>query len=134
MLAEFRDRYPEIELQVQVGNTQQIQHALIEGEIELGLTEGPVDSDELESEVFGQDELVAVAPAGHRFLKKGAVTLREFCCEPIILREEARERAPWLRRLYDTRGSRFFLCYHWPVLKLSKIQSLRVWGSQSFPG
>jgi DNA-binding transcriptional LysR family regulator len=88
VLAEFHRRFPDIELRLEIANTQQIQRALAEGTIELGLTEGPVESEELESAVFFQDELVAVAAAGHPLLKKGRVTVREICREPLILREE----------------------------------------------
>lgn len=87
-LAEFHRRFPDIELQVETANTQQIQRALLDGAIELGLTEGPLESEELESAVFFQDELVAIAPAGHPLLRRRGVTAREICREPFILREE----------------------------------------------
>lgn len=87
-VAEFHRRYSEIELQMEIANTQHIQEALLSGNIELGLTEGPIEDDELESTVFYQDELVAIAPARHPLLKKKNVAAREFCREPLILREE----------------------------------------------
>lgn len=86
-LGEFHRLYPEIELQVRTANTRQIQAALLEGSLELGLTEGVHEAPELESDVFFEDELVAIAPAGHPFLKRKDVTAREFCREPLILRE-----------------------------------------------
>ncbi len=86
-LAEFHRRYPEIELRVQTANTRQIQAALLDGTLEFGLTEGVHETPELESEVFFEDELVAIAPAKHPFLKRPDVTAREFCREPLILRE-----------------------------------------------
>lgn len=88
MLAEFHRRFPEIELQVEIANTQRIHQALADGSLELGLTEGPVDSRDLESVVFFEDELVPIAPAGHALLKKSDVTARELCREPLLLREE----------------------------------------------
>jgi len=88
VLAEFHRKFPEVELQLEIANTEQIQRALMEGRIELGLTEGLIESEELESKVFLQDELVAIAPAGHPLLKKERVTVSELCREPLILREE----------------------------------------------
>ncbi len=88
VIAEFHRRFPEIELQVAIANTGQIQRALLAGTIELGLTEGTLDSEELESTEFFQDELVAIARADHPLLKKNRVTVREICREPFILREE----------------------------------------------
>jgi DNA-binding transcriptional LysR family regulator len=88
MIAEFHRRFPEIELQLEIGNTEHVQRLLLAGAVELGLTEGTLESQELESTVFFKDELVAIAPAGHPLLKKKSVTVRELCREPFILREE----------------------------------------------
>ena len=88
MIAEFHRRFPEIELQLEIGNTEHVQRLLLAGAVELGLTEGTLESEELESTVFFKDELVAIAPVGHPLLKKKPVTVRDLCREPFILREE----------------------------------------------
>ena len=88
VIAAFHRQFPEIELQLEIANTEHIQHSLLTGTIELALTEGPLDSAELESTVFFKDELVAIAPVNHPLLKKSRVTVREICREPFILREE----------------------------------------------
>jgi DNA-binding transcriptional LysR family regulator len=87
-LTEFHRIYPKIELQLQTANTEQIENSLLEGSLELGLTEGTSESAELESTVFFRDELVVIAPVDHPLLKKRCVTLRDICREPFILREE----------------------------------------------
>jgi DNA-binding transcriptional LysR family regulator len=88
-LAEFRRRHPGVELRVEIANTDTIRHQLLDGLVELGLTEGPIESEALESSVFFRDELVVVAPAGHALLARGRpATIREVCREPLILREE----------------------------------------------
>jgi DNA-binding transcriptional LysR family regulator len=84
-LAAFHQRFPEIELQLEIGNTQHIKELLLSGVIELGLTEGPME--DLKSTVFSHDELVAIAPAGHPLVKKSSVSVPELCREPFILRE-----------------------------------------------
>lgn len=88
VMAEFHRQYPEVELQLEIANTHRIQRALLDGAIEVGFTEGPLESEELESKVCFQDELVAIAPAGHPLLKKSRVSVRELCQEPFIMREE----------------------------------------------
>jgi DNA-binding transcriptional LysR family regulator len=89
ILAAFRREHPAIELRVEIGNTDMIQSLLSDGSVEVGLTEGVEDSDELQSSVFSHDELVVVAPGGHPLLRKGRrVTVRDVCREPLILREE----------------------------------------------
>jgi DNA-binding transcriptional LysR family regulator len=104
MLAEFHRRYPEIELQVEIGNTEHVHQALLAGTIELGLTEGPLEAEELESTVFFEDELVPIAPPDHPLMRKGVVTAREMCREPILLREEGSGTRAFVERALHRKG------------------------------
>jgi DNA-binding transcriptional LysR family regulator len=104
MLAEFHCRYPEVELQVEIGNTERIHQALLAGSIELGLTEGPLLSEELESTVFFQDELVPIARPDHPLMKRRGLTAREMCREPILLREEGSGTRAVVERALQLRG------------------------------
>lgn len=119
-LAEFHRRNPGIELQVEIANTQQIQRALLDGAIELGLTEGPLEVEELESKVFFQDELVAIAPAGHRFLKGSPVSVRELCREPFILREEGSGTRAVVERALRRHGLKIK-----PLLSLANPEAIK---------
>lgn len=121
VLAEFHRLYPEIELQVRTANTRQIQASLLDGTIELGFTEG-VDkaAPELESAVFFEDELVAVAPAGHPLLKHGAVTARELCREPLIVREAGSGTRDVFERALARKGLKFT-----PLLELASPEAIK---------
>jgi DNA-binding transcriptional LysR family regulator len=88
VIREFHRRQPEIEIHLEIANTQNIQQSLLDSSIEVGLTEGLIESEELESTVFFQDELVAIAPAGHPLLESGPVPVGQLCREPFIMREE----------------------------------------------
>jgi DNA-binding transcriptional LysR family regulator len=103
-LSEFHRSYPDIELKLEIANTREIQRCLMEGTIELGLTEGVIEAEHLDSEVFHQDELVAIAPPGHRLLKKGRVTARDLCREPFIFREEGSGTRAVVERALEARG------------------------------
>lgn len=120
VLAEFHRRFPDIELQVETANTQHIQHALLDGAIELGLTEGPLESEELESTVFFQDELVAIAPAGHPLLKRGRVSVREICREPFLLREEGSGTRAVVERALRRKGLKIK-----PLLSLASPEAIK---------
>ncbi len=88
VMGQFRKRHPGVELIMEIANTHEVQRRLGEGLLDVGLTEGFVRSDDLESTVFAQDELVAIAPPGHALLeKKKRVTAKEFCRQPLIFRE-----------------------------------------------
>ena len=87
VVAEFSRRHPGIELLVRIENTEQVHRRLAEHELDLGLTEGFVEEEELDAAVFHRDELVIIAAAGHRLAgqaRLAAAALRE---ESFILRE-----------------------------------------------
>src|SRR5262249_21954704 len=56
----------DVELLVEIGNTQQIHRRLATCELDVGLTEGFVEEEELDAEVFHRDELVVIASPSHR--------------------------------------------------------------------
>ena len=120
VIAEFHRRFPDVELQVEIANTEHIHRSLLEGTIELGLTEGPLESEELESIVFFQDELVAIAPVGHPLLKKGRATVREICREPVILREEGSGTRAVMERALKRHGLKIK-----PLLSLASPEAIK---------
>ena len=87
VLAEYRRRFPRIQVEVEIANTREIHARLLGGQLDLALTEGLVDTNDLEAVPFSQDELIAVAPPGHPILKLRQVTLRRVCGEALIFRE-----------------------------------------------
>jgi DNA-binding transcriptional LysR family regulator len=87
VLAEFWGRRPGVEVLVRIENTEQVHRRLAGHELDLGLTEGLVEQDELESEVFHQDELVLIAAPGHPLAGLPRVPLSAVREEPFILRE-----------------------------------------------
>jgi DNA-binding transcriptional LysR family regulator len=87
VLAEFWRRHPGVELLVEIENTEQVHRRLGRHELDVGLTEGFVGGNDLDAEVFLQDELVVIAARGHRLAGKPRVPLSELRQEPFILRE-----------------------------------------------
>ena len=87
VVAEFWRRHPRVELLVQIENTAQVHRRLAGHELDIGLTEGLVEEEELEAEVFHQDELVVIAAPGHRLAGQPRVPLSAVREEPFILRE-----------------------------------------------
>ena len=110
VLGEFRRRHPGVELQLIIDNTEAIKTRLVDGTIDLGLTEGTLpQDDEIRSRVFQEDELIVIAPAEHPLVAKAAdkarprsITARQLCAQPLILREiGSGTREVFLRALTD---------------------------------
>jgi DNA-binding transcriptional LysR family regulator len=68
-LVKFHDLYPKIELAVSIGNTAQVARAVIDGEAELGLVEGPITDPLLLTETIGTDEMIIVVAKLHPFAR-----------------------------------------------------------------
>ena len=118
--AEFHRRYPKIELCLEIANTRDIQRCLLDGVVELGLTEGVIESEDLDSQVFQQDHLVAIAPPGHALSRKKRVLARELCQEPFILREEGSGTRAVVERALQARGLSVK-----PVLSLASTEAIK---------
>jgi DNA-binding transcriptional LysR family regulator len=87
LLAAYSDAHPGVQVRLEVGNTEQIQAQLLQGELDVGLTEGFADSRDLRVQSFLSDELVVVA-APH-FAEPGAVpgSLEGMAALPWVMRE-----------------------------------------------
>lgn len=120
VLTEFHRRYPEIELQLEIANTQSVQRALMEGSIELGLTEGLIAAEELASEVFFQDELVVIANPRHPLLKKTGATTKDIAREAFILREEGSGTRAVVERALRKKGLKIK-----PLLSLASPEAIK---------
>jgi DNA-binding transcriptional LysR family regulator len=74
-------------LLVEIENTEHVHRRLAGLELDVGLTEGFVEEEELDGEVFHRDELVVIAAPGHRLAGKARLPLSAVQKEPFILRE-----------------------------------------------
>jgi DNA-binding transcriptional LysR family regulator len=64
-LTSYHTEYPGVRLDVVIGNTRQVETAVLEGRSDIGLVEGRVNSDALLRRQVDQDRLVLVVASGH---------------------------------------------------------------------
>lgn len=86
-LAELGRRYPELNLAIEIENTEQVVYSLLGGTADIGYVEGTVEHPGITRRELFEDELVVVAAAGHRFADRQEVELEELAVEPIVTRE-----------------------------------------------
>jgi len=120
VFGEFHRQHPGIDLQLEIANTQTIQDYLMEGRVEIGLTEGLIQTEHFDSEVFHEDELVAIAPRGHPLLKQKRVAAQELCRGPFVSREEGSGTRAVVERALDKRGLAVK-----PVLSLASTEAIK---------
>ncbi len=59
-LAAFHEAYPGIKLHVTIGNTLQVETAVVEGAADIGVVEGTTHSDELLTDIVDRDDMALV--------------------------------------------------------------------------
>ncbi len=86
VLARLAREQPGMRVTLAVDNTEEIQGRLLDGELDVALTEGFADHPGLNTRVFHTDELVVVAAAGYLDADRHH-TLAELAVLPWIMRE-----------------------------------------------
>ncbi|MTJ81248.1 MAG: LysR family transcriptional regulator [Telmatospirillum sp.] len=83
LLRRFRILHPGINLIALETDDREVEVWLAEGAIDLGVLLNPApDRNAVE---IGQDEWIAVMPAGHRFARRTSVSLTDLVAEPFVL-------------------------------------------------
>lgn len=87
MIADFRQRYPETDIALEVANLQHIAERVADFAIDLGMVEGEVHHPELETRFWRADELQVFSAPGHPLAGKRALTDDDLLAEDWIVRE-----------------------------------------------
>lgn len=87
VLSSFINTFPDIRVSLLNGNSRDIERALQEGKITLGLVEGLAHQNVLHYTPFMKDELVVVAHTGSGLAAYDEITFEQLCTLPLVLRE-----------------------------------------------
>lgn len=87
VLSSFIKTFPDIRISLLNGNSRDIERALQEGKITLGLVEGIAHQSVLHYTPFMKDELVVVTHTGSSLAAYDEITLPQLCTLPLVLRE-----------------------------------------------
>ena len=120
ILARFHRKYPGIALRLEIANTEEVEQRLMDGTLDVGLTEGFLEHPELEASVFREDEMVVIAPPGHPLLSEEPVTAARLCLEPFLVREEGSGTRAVVERAFTERGLALR-----PVMSLGNIEAIK---------
>lgn len=87
VLSTFIRKFPDIRISLLNGNSRDIEQALRDGRITLGLVEGNARQSTLHYLPFMKDELVVVTHTNSKFARYDELTLDELSRFPLVLRE-----------------------------------------------
>ena len=87
VLHRFRKIYPDIKIEVRIGNTAQVVSAILDGEAHIGMIAGDVDNASIEKWPVDTDRLLLVVGAQHSAARHANFTVERFMTTPWIVRE-----------------------------------------------
>jgi len=102
-LIQFRRNYPQVNVQLAIGNTTQVTEAVLAGTTDLGFIEGEIDAPTLSNQVITGDRLVVVVGMAHPWINKRHVTAADLAEADWVLRE----RGSGTRSEFETGLRRF---------------------------
>ncbi|HHH43794.1 MAG TPA: LysR family transcriptional regulator [Gammaproteobacteria bacterium] len=88
LLGDFKKKYPDVNVQLKVSNSDGIVHMVENNVIDLGVVESPVMNKNLVVDVCRMDQLVAVVAPRHPLAEQESVRLEALLEYPYICREE----------------------------------------------
>ncbi|MFZ5944599.1 MAG: selenium metabolism-associated LysR family transcriptional regulator [Bacillota bacterium] len=84
----FKEMYSQVQIIIDVFNTQHIIRDILEQTLDLGLVEGAVNNDELVIKPFMDDELLVIVNPKHPLAAQKTINFDQLTCFPFILREK----------------------------------------------
>lgn len=100
ILARLQQEYPQLELQIIIGNTEEIIHLAKLLQIDIGLIEGQSHDQELIIQPFMRDELFIVASHDHPLTKCSSINISELQQQNWIAREPGSGTRIYLEHLF----------------------------------
>ena len=104
LLIDLQNDYPELELQVVIGNTEEIVQSVRLYNVDIGLIEGQTNEKELSVHSFMQDELFIVSSNNHELASKKELTIADLQNQAWVTREVGSGTREYLNHLIRSNG------------------------------
>jgi DNA-binding transcriptional LysR family regulator len=121
ILKAFRERYPEVELDIAVGNTMIHVQQLHSGDIDVGFVRPPLLDPELEELPLGREPMVCVLPKGHRLTRRTSIRREDLEGEPLVWWPEEHGPGAWREVRRDVFGEP-----PWPPIARTEPEEERI--------
>ena len=104
LLIDLQKDYPDLELQVIIGNTEEIVQSVRLFQVDIGLIEGQTNEKELSVHPFLQDELFIISSNDHKLANKNDVTITDLQNQSWITRESGSGTGEYLNHVIRSNG------------------------------
>ncbi|MGE7695470.1 LysR family transcriptional regulator [Lysinibacillus sp. NPDC094177] len=104
IIASLQQQFPQLELQIIIGNTKEIIQYTKLLQVDIGLIEGQAHDNELIIKPFMQDELFIVSANDHPLAKESTITVADLQQQNWVAREEGSGTRYYLDHLFRANG------------------------------
>lgn len=104
LLLDLQKEFPELELQVLIGNTEEIVQSVRMYQVDIGLIEGQTNEAELSVHPFMQDELFIASSNNHPLASKEEVSIEDLQNQAWVTREVGSGTREYLNHVIRSNG------------------------------
>lgn len=122
LLGSYKEKYPEVDIKLEIGDTGKIVRMLLNEEIHVGVVGAQVERKRLKAKKFFEDEIVLIMPPHHPFAQKEKIFIPDLLQDKLIWRE----RGSGTRKVVEEKLIKegYSLEKFQPVLELGSTQSI----------
>lgn len=116
----IEQKYPNLNLNVYVDNTQSIESLILENQLDIGVVEGDINNENIVQEEFAKDEIVLICSKEHQFSKCKTITPDKLLNMSFIVREKGSATRSKLEKymiLYKVPYHITWQCHSWESVK-----------------
>jgi DNA-binding transcriptional LysR family regulator len=88
-LGAFKKLHPGLVISLEIGTRARVQEQVLNNELDLAVVGPALKDPDLTILPFVSDELVVVAPAGHKLARRKGLVLKDLVDQPFVMREPA---------------------------------------------
>ena len=104
LVSRFEAENPPVTLTVLVDNTPVIESMILKSDLDLGIVEGEVSSEDLIQIPAVEDEMVLICGPGHPFSGRKTVSLDELQGQYFVIREKGSRARSFFEKILDKEG------------------------------
>jgi DNA-binding transcriptional LysR family regulator len=85
VLAQFKQNYPGIQINIHEAGTATLEKMLMNGQLDLALIRTDRCHEQVRYVTLTKQQIAACVPKSHPFAKRKHITLKQFCAQPLVL-------------------------------------------------
>ena len=104
VIGAFSQKYPDVSVSLEIGDTSSIIRDVIDGKVEMGVVGAVSPDKQLFQEKLMDDQLALIVPAGHALAVKAQASIEELLGAPFVMREHGSGTRRFFEKILSKAG------------------------------